>query len=195
MYTNTCVGGIWSGWTPSNPFTYNQAVAWNGSTDRVLGIGQITQDSFASATSMPLHIACGDGQIYEIELNGTYTPSTNAAVTLLQPNNAIPTTNSFKLYQIWGTDSTGVSASYIATSADGGLRLDVSGGLFSDTAKVFTSTAAKSMIAHVAGATSTNNYSGEIRGYWNDTTTVWSSLGTIIMPNAWTGQIVVKRVA
>jgi len=174
---------------------YNTAVVWDGVNDRVLGVGQITQDSFTSATSIPLHIACGDGQVYEIELNGTYTPSANAAVTLLQPNNAVPTTNSFNLYQVYGFNSTSVNSGYFAAFAEGGFRLSVSGGLFSGTAKVFTSTAAKSVIAHSAGATSTNNYNSEIREYWNDTTTVWSSLGTITTPNAWTGTVVVRRIA
>ncbi len=174
--------------------SYFTPVAWNGSTDRVLGVGQITQDSFTSATSIPLHITCGDGQIYEIELNGKYTPSATTTSTIVQPNNAAPTTNSFTLYQMYGANST-PTANYYATLADGGFRFDVSGGLFSGTAKVFTSTAAKSMIAHSAGGTSTNTYCSEIREYWNDTTTVWSSLGTITMPNAWTGQIVCKRIA
>ena len=32
------------------------------------------------------------------------------------------------------------------------------------------------------------------KSYWNDTTTVWSSLGTVTFPYAQSGSITIKRV-
>jgi len=175
--------------------TYFDPVTWNGSTDRALGVGQITQDSFTSATSMPLHIACGDGQIYEIEIAGRYTPAAASSFSTLQPNNTGPATNSFDLNDI---QSIGVTVSGIDAPAagTGGFRLETVGAsIISCKATVFTSTLNKKIIAVSASSTSTSHAVATITSVWNDTTTVWSSLGTITMPNAWTGTIVVRRIA
>ena len=173
----------------------NTPVAWDGTNDRVLDVGQFTSDSFSAQTSMPLHIACGDGQEYEISMVGTYTPATAAAAdSYLQPNNVVPATNSFTLRGQFtaGTTVTGIGAAYVT----GGFDL-LAGGSAVEECKVtiFTSTLNKKAIVQSGGATSTNSNATAWTCRWNDTTTVWSSLGTVIQPNAWTGQIVCRRIA
>ena len=173
---------------------YNTAVVWDGVNDRVLGIGQHTSDSFTSATSMPLHIACGDGQMYEMRIVGSYTAAPLATSSYLQPNNTIPSTNSFTYRQDNGSGSTPTSNT--ATYAYNGFFITGgSASILESVVDIFTSTLTKRTIA-VGGATNTStSYVGTIVAEWQDTTTVWSSLGTITMPNAWTGQIVCRRVA
>jgi len=176
--------------------SYNTPVAWNGSTDRVLGVGQITQDSFTSATSMPLHIACGDGQIYEIEIVGSYTPAAATGNPILKPNNSTPVTNSFTTQYGVQTQTT-IIGNFSVAGADNGFLLSAGqASLLSAQATIFTSTATKCTSTHFSSYNTVPNYaSGWMDSTWNDTTTVWSSLGTILMAPAWTGQIVVRRVA
>jgi len=174
---------------------YNTAVVWDGVNDRVLGVGQITQDSFTSATSMPLHIACGDGQVYEIQFNGVAAAAASG-ITILQPNNAVPTTNLFTIGQLFGS-STGSGANYSTGSADSGFRLNAAGSLLVATIVVSVQTVnknTKSTYISAVGGT-VIDYFGDEFSLWQDTTTVWASLGTITMPNAWTGTITVRRVA
>jgi len=173
----------------------NTPVAWDGTNDRVLDVGQFTQDSFTSATSMPLHIACGDGQIYEMEIVGSYTAVAAAASSYLQPNNAVPATNLFIYREDFGVHLTPTSDA-ASGFASGGLYLNGSySSILEAFAKIYTSTQNKKSIAIGGASTNTASYVGTIVTEWQDTTTVWSSLGTVIMPNAWTGQIVCRRVA
>ena len=174
----------------------NSPVAWDGTNDRVLDVGQFTKDSFTSATSMPLNIACGDGQIYEMDIVGSYTAVASASTNcILQPNNAVPATNLFTYREDFGVHLTPTSDA-VSSFASGGFYLNGSGSSILEAfAKIYTSTQNKKSIA-IGGATSTTaSYVGTIATEWQDTTTVWSSLGTIIMPNAWTGQVVCRRVA
>ena len=174
--------------------TYFDPVTWNGSTDRVLGVGQITQDSFTSATSMPLHIACGDGQIYEIEMVGTSTPAASGADTLLLINNASMSGNfGFFYHQVYGASTiTGGNT----TSAATGFIIAPGCSPYYAKATVFTTTNLKSFLAESRGTETTNGLrQWRVMMDAPDTTTVWSSLGTIAQPNAWTGQVVCRRIA
>jgi len=180
---------------PDPTDAYFQPKVWVSGPDLVLGIGQHTSDSFTSETSMPLHIACGDGQIYEIQFNGVAAAAASG-ITILQPNNAVPTTNLFTIGQLFGS-STGSGANYSTGSADSGFRLNAAGSLLVATIVVSVQTVnknTKSTYISAVGGTAID-YFGDEFSLWQDTTTVWSSLGTIIQPNAWTGTITVRRVA
>ena len=172
---------------------YNTAVVWDGVNDRVLGVGQITQDSFSAQTSIPLHIACGDGQEYEIDINGSYTLAAAGANPLLLINNTTLAGN-FTYHIIQQYDST--ANGNIGTAAYTGFLLTVSGSSIRHaTVKVFTSSANKATESVHLAANNLHTFSGVLNMECADTTTVWSSVGTITLPNAWTGQIVVRRVA
>ena len=177
----------------------NSPVAWDGTNDRILDVGQFTSDSFTSATSMPLHIACGDGQEYEIDILGNPSAWVAAAAnSILQPNNTTPTSNSFTLSQLLVDHTGAVSGTTLSGAADGGFRLDAGGAaILASKHTVFTTTLSKRVLSDSTSATSTANYFSKslITSWWSDTTTGWSSLGTIILPSAWTGQIVCRRIA
>ena len=179
------------GFLPSNYFTPK---VWTSGADLVLGIGQSASSSFTAATSMPLHIACGDGQIYEMEILGNYTPAASAISPTLQPNNTVPGTNSFNYRQFFLSGAT--PSGNEGTDAAGGFYVAVGGSsVYESTVKLYTSTAAKRSIATFGCATNSSSFVGIAAIEWNDNTTVWSSLGTVIMPNAWTGGITTTRIA
>jgi len=173
---------------------YYSPVLWNGSTDRVLGAGQITQDSFTSATSMPLNIVCGDGQVYEIDMVGSYTAAAAGTDPVLQPNNAVPTTNIFTGRGLYVTNTT-VTGLNGALNVNGFDLCAGSASILVGKFTLFTSTLNKKIIVDSASNTSTDSYKTNWAIEWNDTTTPYTSIGTVIMPIAWTGQIVVKRIA
>jgi len=173
----------------------NSPVAWDGTNDRVLDVGQFTKDSFSAQTSMPLHIACGDGQIYEIDIAGSYTAAAAAANPILQPNNTVPATNSFVYKLIYG-GSVAATATYASGAALGGFTLGAGGSsLVSGKFTLFTFTANKKLLGQSSTASSTAAYLEMQAVEWTDTTTPYTSVGTITMPNAWTGQVVCRRVA
>ena len=176
--------------------SYFTPVAWDGVNDRVLGVGQITQDSFTSATSMPLHIACGDGQVYEMEIVGTSADGAAGANPILLPNNTAPATNSFERVGLYAATAGALTNALTAASADGGFLLCNGGtNVVSGKYTLITTTGRKTVIIKSYGSSTSSVYYLDLVHTWNDTTTVWSSLGTITMPNAWTGQIVCKRIA
>jgi len=179
---------------PDPTDAYFQPKVWVSGPDLVLGIGQSAKITATAATSMPLHIACGDGQIYEIDIAGSYTAAAAAANPILQPNNAVPSTNSFLCI---GEYTTGTSVIGIATTiAEGGFRLNsIGSSVQAGNYTVSTSTLNKKMIGVGNGNTTASSGSHSMTVSWTDTTTPYTSLGTIIMPNAWTGTIVVRRVA
>jgi len=174
---------------------YNTPVAWNGSTDRVLGVGQITQDSFTSATSIPLHIACGDGQEYELSMVGTFTPAAPTAGTFLLINNTTLAGN-FRRNTLFLNSATSVSG-LNTTAADTGFLLGYGSSLYQAKFTLWTSTLYKAINGSSKGQDTTNGIRGneKIMIESTDTTTVWDILGTITLPNAWTGSVVVKRIA
>jgi len=176
------------------PANYYSPVAWNGSTDRVLGVGQHTSDSFTSATSMPLHIACGDGQIYEMEMHGSFSPAAAGSIAILQPNNTVPAVTNFTLR---GLSLSGITPTYYnSTYADAGFRLEsIGGSVYNMTGTFFVLTQYGSAIITSGGQTSAASSFQSIESEWGNNSVAWSSFGTITMPNAWTGQIVVRRVA
>lgn len=168
-------------------------VPWNGSTDRVLQVGQWAQITAAAATSIPLHIACGDGQVYELTMNGTFTPAAAGASTLLLINNATlaGNFNRSRTRVVGASTLDGLNSS----AADTGFLLSIDPPDILK-ATIWTTTIKKGMIVDSYGRDTTNTvYSWHALIYAADTTTPYSSLGTVILPNAWTGQIVARRVA
>ena len=172
----------------------NSPVAWDGTNDRILDVGQFTSDSFTSATSMPLHIACGDGQIYEIDLNGTYTVAAGISDCSLKMNNAAPPAN-FNVFALIQNNSTTLGQDYQNIVLSGFEFTNFGASVYTAHITAYTTTTNKSTRAFYTNAVTGQYNSGMKNVISLDTTTVWSSLGTVIQPNAWTGTIVVRRVA
>jgi hypothetical protein len=172
------------------PSVNNTAAA----SDITLSIGQTAYVDAVAALSMPLHIATADKQVYEIFISGTYTYAAAAATPTMLLMNNIAYALSHQIRQLYGTGTT-VGGSAVS-SIDDGFRLEVGGAsIYSAVCHVFTTTANKRTITNCGNTNSTAGYISLAEVESQDTTTPWTSLGTITMPNAWTGRIVVRRVA
>jgi len=158
------------------------------SSDYMLQPGQVGVVSFNNAVSVPLNIATTNGTFYEMymacaNMNG------NANGVFLNPNNT-SYNNAFTYFGLW-----------IGTMSGSGLGCWVQYNAFriafgTANATVFLSnfTGFKSMrqIDIDAGGGSINMVSSA--QVWNDTTTSWTSLGTVTFPQQTTGFILVRRL-
>jgi len=177
----------------SNVYTFRRVDLSSATSDYLLQVGEEAYISFSNTTSVPLRIATQSGTYYEAYLvcsNTGGTSGTNGAPILLCPNNTTYT-NAFVCAEIF-RNSSGSGSSCAAFSAfKCGLR-------FSNTTMCITN------------FTQYKNVKGffDIWGYdldyptivvfscdWRDTTTAWTSLGTITFPQQTSGYILVRRLA
>ena len=160
--------------------------------DAGLNVSDVAVYDFTAQTSMALKLLTATDQMYELDIFGTYTAVASGAVSILQVNN----TNfaaGFTIRQIAATNATATATN--TAGIDSGFRLEGTGASVLEAKyTVFTRTASKKLIG-VGTSTSTTTGTGSAIGIeMADVTTVWTSLGTVIMPNSWTGRIRVKRV-
>lgn len=174
----------------------------NAAADKVLGIGDIATVKFTNATSIPLHIACGDGQIYE--LISTYNPAVQSnSVSLLLPNN-VAKTNCFAdqgNLSLGSSTPSNVSCNLLYYDA---FPLGGAGFYFNKTI-ASNLIGNKSVFAlsfeywinspYIISEQNCTNWVSAANSTSPDTTTVWFSLGTIILPSAASGSIIIKRYA
>lgn len=158
-------------------------------SDYLLKVGETAKRTYTGATSVPLYVKCEEGE-YEVTIKSnttTITVSTNAA---LNPNN----TTYAGLFSRRG------SVDYVNTveplNEVSQNNLLLCGGLCRRVElKVSTTTASKNVLVHSVGRDTGNTFHLTAGLIWNDTTTVWSSLGTITFPFAQSGTIIIKRIA
>jgi len=161
----------------TNPINLSSATA-----DYSLQVGQVAYISFSSALSVPLYIATTNGTYYELNF---YNMSGTDSPTYLNPNNtAYSNAFSYMEYYVGPGNIANDTATYSA------FRI----GWFNATSIVFISNF----------TTSKNTRNNDVNPYpvdhfgaclWNDTTTSWTSLGTITFPQATTGYVLVRRLA
>jgi hypothetical protein len=167
------------------------------SPDMTLAIGEKAYVTASGATSIPLNIATEDGQVYELTMTGTASVGVSSAFAALLPNNT-PYSNCFHYMSLWGHATNHGSGVGFYDS----LLLDIAGSSPSSVrATIWTSTAAKRVQSQVDELCLTSSYwTGLVSTRWtqesseyDDTTTPWTSLGTISLPYAWTGTITIER--
>lgn len=159
--------------------------------DVALGIGQSAIYDVSAITTLLLRIACGDKQDYEIRVRPTFIAGVAAGgVSTLQPNNANTGAGAVSIESLYGQQNIAVAVivSNNVFPLDAGFtvnRLDIS---------CCTSTNGKTVLSAFRNTSTANNYNGSNSMTWNDTTTPWSSLGTLNFANALTGRVSVRRV-
>jgi hypothetical protein len=160
----------------------------SASSDYLLGVGETAFLNYTAATSIPLHVQTQEGE-YELSIIGSdfsVTP-VNDNSTLLP--NGTTYSNAFSRWILRGTGIT------VSASAD-----TISSFYFSygrtqrSTVKISTVTTGKHINSIGAFKSTTANYTDNENVLWNDTTTAWTSLGTITLAVAQTGKIVIKRI-
>ena len=167
----------------------------SASSDLSLGVGQSAFIKVSAGLTVPLHIATASGQVYEVSLNGQVVNS--AAQAYLNPNN----TNYGSVFfyrEVYGADTT-IGAN--AAAATVGILLSIGSAQFETLSRIFTNTVGKSAISMSGGSSTIHSYVGVMASEWQDTSTLWSSLGSISFGAqgtgtiAWTGTIFISRVA
>jgi len=160
-------------------------------TDYELQVGQIAYMSFTDVTQVPLRIATPNNSYYELHVIPSNTGGTSGGTdsnVYLYPNN---TTYSGAFYsaEIW-RNASALSSSYPQNSAF------VIGRAFSTiTAWITNRTQYKNVrsVLDYYGISNTYPAIRAISSDWRDTTTEWTSLGTIVFPQSTSGEILVFR--
>lgn len=177
---------------------YNPIDISSRTSDYYLKPGEIVYIDFTNATTAPLNIATVEGE-YELTIigNGTNTTYT-ASPTYLRPNNTTYG-NAFS-YLEYGKE--------ISTSDAGGSKtLDSYGTgshpgiqiayqqLLKCNYIITTYTTAKCITgSHIRKSSATAHVFFRNHVIWENTTTPWTSLGTIAFPFAHSGKIIIKRI-
>jgi hypothetical protein len=160
-------------------------------SDISLGIGQMAVYDVSAITTQLLRIATGDNQEYEIKVRPTFLAGIASGVnSTLQPNNANTGAGAIVRGVIFGDGGTPTSAGPATNS----FVLDAGFRVYRIDAGVCTRTNGKTLASWFRCGDGSVSKEGFETGIWSDTTTPWSSLGTLNFANAITGRIMVKRV-
>jgi len=176
----------------SDVYTFRRVDLSRATRDYELKVGEEAIINFANATSVPLRIATQSGTYYEVHLVCSNTGGISGGVgspVFLNPNNTTYF-NAFVYAEVF-RNSFGSSASYIVYSA---FRCGwaISNSTF-----------------YITNFTQYKNVKGFCNAYgispgfpllvifstdWRNTTTPWTSLGTIVFPQLTSGYIIVRRL-
>jgi len=160
-------------------------------TDFELQVGQIAYISFTDATQVPLHIATPNNSYYELHVIPSNTGGTSggqSAPIYLYPNNT--TYSGAFYYAEVCRNANGLSSVYDQHSA---FRI---GWAFSCITAWITN---RTQYKNVRGVYDVYGRSADYPSLiafstdWRDTTTPWTSLGTIVFPQSTSGEILVFR--
>jgi hypothetical protein len=163
-------------------------------TDYPLRIGESAVLYYKSATTLPLNIEVpvDEWAEYQMILSGdrSVATSSNGPIQLL-PNNVVTATNAVRMhkqYLLYG----GNPAAYTATQnyfyiAEGVVHHAVT--------HISTYRKAKALFSRIAVAfTGPAYYQMDATSAWEDYTTLWKSLGTLIIPFAQSGRVLIRRL-
>ena len=159
----------------------------SATSDYLLGVGETVKITYASATSIPLHVATSEG-VYELFIVGDVTAAVHDGWTSLTPNTAgISTFYS----DIFGQQNGGTPS---GTTSTGESILVQDGALVSTRGIAHTYTASKSAEFSGFGRLTSYRQRRSVFAYCTDTTTAWTSLGTITFPVAQSGTVTIRRI-
>jgi hypothetical protein len=177
----------------SSVYTFRRIDLTNASSDYLLQVGEEAYISFSNASSVALHIATQSGTYYEFHLicsNAGGTSGGSSNPIYINPNNTTYS-NAFNFvdYNI-GTSSNGtVNTTYSA------FRI---GWAYSNSTCYITN---YTQYKGIKGINDAYGISGSFPDLvifstdWNDTSTAWTSLGTVSFPQSSSGYILVRRLA
>ena len=160
--------------------------------DYFLKVGEEAYISFSNVTEVPLHIATQDGTYYEMHIIPANTGGDSGGQTgaiYLYPNNT--TYSGAFYYAAIYRNSDWFSSGYLQYSA---FRI---GWVFSCiTAWITNRTQYKNVrgIYNVYGTSPDHPSLNVFSTDWRDTTTPWTSLGTVVFPQSTSGEILVRRL-
>jgi hypothetical protein len=177
----------------SNVYTFRRVDLTGATSDYNLQVGEEAIINFTNATNVSLHIATQSGTYYECHLVPSNTGGTSSGVgapVFLNPNNTTYS-NSFVYVELYmetigaGSGCTTYSAfrcGYVITSL-----------IFYITN--FTQYKGVKGIYNEYGRSNTYPCVVIFSTDWRDTSTNWTSLGTITFPQSTSGYILIRRLA
>lgn len=178
----------------SNNTSSNRVDLSNATSDYNLSVGQEAVINFSNVSNVPLHIATQSGSYYEVHLICSNTGGTSGASNnpiYLYPNNT--TYSGAFQYAEYIRNGSGSGSSYVSYSA---FRC---GWAYSNATFYITNyTQYKNLrgFCDIYGSSSHDFPSLDIFSTdWGDTSTAWTSLGTIVFPQQTSGYILVRRLA
>lgn len=159
--------------------------------DYLLSIGETATITYTSATSVPLNVATGEG-IYDIELLGYNTGYSSTGGQGLLPNNTNISGGIVRTIEE-NLMSTGFNHYYSSSST----TLPIISNICNYAkATVITKAIQKMTISKcIVSFANTLDYSYDRVCKWPDTTTLWTSLGTLNFIISQSGKIVIRRIA
>jgi len=167
-------------------------------SDYDLAVGQKAVINYTNIHTVPLHVVAGDGRMFRLSLTGTHVAG-DGTVFLL-PNNTVYG-SVYTRRQVYGTSS--AAGTYAAVNQQ--PVFGIWSSCYQADSVISTRTTTKAWMSHNAGSSVTSSYHGSAFVEWQDTTTVWSSLGTIVFSSVTpatvtgnvlrTGKIIIERVA
>ena len=162
-------------------------------TDVTLAVNQVVRFQVTNATSIPLHVACGDNQQFEVSIVTDLLNANPSITPYLSPNNQVYG-SVFTYREVYGTSG---AAGGTTLGSQPYMYLFVGAKPFENISRIFTSTAYKRAISIGAGSSTLTSYQGLMCSEWQDSSTVWSSLGTISWGSGMSlnGQVFVRRIA
>lgn len=168
-------------------------------SDVFLPVGAIVYLTYSSATSIPVNVQTEEG-IYEVEVYNTLNSSAIDGTAKWLPNNTSTGTsfsNVLHYYDYQTSDSSGSalwdgwksmgSAEFKLWMSSGNMSLKMS--TFKDAKTLTERGVARRVINNTTSVRPLTSY-----GFWNDTTTDWTSLGTLECSTALTGKIIIRRI-
>ena len=182
--------------TPSNLISYDPIDYTGLQSDRYLKAGEVAYIDYTDATSVQLHIQTVEG-VYELNiLSNNYQSSESPLSAHLNPNNvetAAIISDSFMFDDVTDVETGSVSTPSYWKGQNSNITLG-DGIIVTYEATITTYLANKSVISSSINRfqTTTRNRRGSV--LWRDTSTHWTSLGTIIFGNAQSGKIIIRRI-
>jgi len=173
-------------------YTLRRVNLTNAVDEYELQVGEEAEIDFENVSELPLHIATTDGTFYEFDLISSNLGGTGGSVSAniyLYPNNTVYS-NAFRL-AIFYRNSDKLDSFYEARSgfAIGGHYSSISGLILNRT--VYKNVRA---IVDRYGWSTTYPSIGCYDTDWRDTTTPWTSLGTISFPQPMSGKFLIRRL-
>jgi len=176
----------------SSVYTFRRVDLTNATSDYPLAIGEEAIINFTNATSVPLRIATQSGTYYEVHLVSSNAGGTSGGINngvFLNPNNTTYN-NAFVYVEIYRT-TIGLGSVSVTYSS---FRC---GNAFANSTFFITNfTQYKNVkgFANVYGFSGTYPALGVFSSDWRDTTTSWTSLGTITFTQPTSGYILIRRL-
>lgn len=156
--------------------------------DLVLGVGEEAFVTYTAATSVPLGIAVTTGQLYELIIAGVYAAPASAAYGYLKPNNT--DTGAGAVERAYHYAGTGTN-----NAADTTTNFTVTSSLTIMSRSIInTTTATKSLLSDFFEYQTGGRYIFTAGSRWTDTTTAWTSLGTLVFSEAQSGKAIIRRL-